>query len=190
MRGRGTSYVTSGARRLSGGGGPWLIASLVAVWVLLWGDLSVANLLSGVVVAVAVVVVFPVGDVDPVRHRVRPLACLRLVAFFVGELLFSTVVVARDVLGGRARQRTAILACPLRVHSEGLVAMIANVLAISPGTTPIEVTQEPPVVHLHVLRLRNPDSVRRMVSLYEELVVAAVGSDADRAALAEAGRVQ
>jgi multicomponent Na+:H+ antiporter subunit E len=181
--------VSSGARRLSGGGGPWLIASLVAVWVLLWGELSVANLLSGVVVAVAVVVVFPVGDVEPVRHRVRPLACLRLVVFFVAELVVSTLVVARAALGGRARQRTAVLACPLRVRSAGLVTAVANLVALSPGTTPIEVVYDPPMLYVHVLRLDDPAAVRRLVSRYDHLVASAVGSDADRAAWADDGSV-
>ena len=37
------------------------VAGLTAVWVLLWGRLTFANVATGVLVSIALLVVFPVG---------------------------------------------------------------------------------------------------------------------------------
>ncbi len=53
-------------------------ALLVGLWLLAWGDVSLANLLSGIAVAAAALLAFP-----PQRHaatelRLRPLGIARL----------------------------------------------------------------------------------------------------------------
>lgn len=155
-----------------------LTAALVLVWVLLWGEVSAGNVASGVIIAVALLVVFPLEEVTHVDHRIHPLGILRLAGYFVVELVVSTAVVARDVLFGPGRVRTAIIACPLRVDADGLITFIANLLALSPGTLPIHVQKDPLVLYIHVLRLDHPDAVRARVARLEELAVGALGSAA------------
>jgi multicomponent Na+:H+ antiporter subunit E len=156
--------------------------SLVVVWVLFWGELSAGNVLSGAALAAALLAVFPLEAVPHVDHRIRPLAILRLTVHFAIDLVVSTVLVARDVLVP-SRTRTGIVACPLRVDAPGLATFLANLLALSPGTMPIEVAQGPPVIYVHVLRVDSPDAVRRRVARLEELAVAALGSPAALAAV-------
>ena len=67
-------------------------SALVVLWVLLWGDLSVANVLSGIVCRVALLVVFPLGD----RSSTVDTACRRRrrwswSAYFVAELVRSSL---------------------------------------------------------------------------------------------------
>jgi multicomponent Na+:H+ antiporter subunit E len=164
----GPSWLTLGRAGLGSG--------LVVVWVLLWGELSAANVLSGAALAVALLVVFPLDEVVHVDHRVHPLGIVRLVVYFVVELVVSTTSVARDVLIGPSRVRTGIVACPLRVDAEGLITLLANMIALSPGTLPIHVGRDPLVLYLHILRLDHPDAVRQRVSRLEALAVGALGS--------------
>jgi multicomponent Na+:H+ antiporter subunit E len=159
------------------------VAALVAVWVLLWGELSVGNVVSGVAVAAALLVAFPLEPLPHVDHQIRPLALARLLVLFAVELVLSTLTVARDVLAGPSRVRSGIVACPLRVDAPGLITLLANLLALSPGSMPIHVERDPPVIYLHVLRLRDPDEVRRRVARLEGLAVAAAGSPAALAAV-------
>jgi multicomponent Na+:H+ antiporter subunit E len=139
----------------------------------------VSNVLSGTAVAIALLVAFPLGAVEHVDHRVRPLALVRLAAYFGVDVLRSSLLVARDILRGPSVVRTGIVACPLRVDADGLTTFLANALALSPGTMPIEVTSGPATIHLHVLRMEDPDLIRARVGRLEELAVAALGSDAD-----------
>jgi multicomponent Na+:H+ antiporter subunit E len=153
------------------------VAGLTAVWVLLWGDLSVANVLTGAVAAALLLVVFPLGhDIERVRHRFRLGAAVRLVLAFGWELTAASVVMIRHILGGRARERPGVVACPLRVGAPGLLTFLTNMIAMSPGTMPIDVDEDPPVLYVHVLRLQDPEDVRARVSRFERLAVLALGS--------------
>ncbi len=162
-------------------------ATLVVIWVLSWGDLSVANVLSGVAVAAALLLVFPLGQVDHVEHRVHPVAIIRLLAYFVTELVLSSLAVAGDILRGNRAVRTGIVSCPLRVDADGLITFLANLIALSPGTMPIDVSTQPPVLHVHVLRLRDPELVRKRVAHLEELAVRALGGPDALAAIRAQG---
>jgi multicomponent Na+:H+ antiporter subunit E len=158
-------------------------AALVVVWTLAWGELSVGNVLSGAAVAAVLLTVFPIGhDIEHVDHRLRPLAVLRLAVTLAADIVWSNLLMVRDILGGPSRERTGIVACPLRVDAPGLLTFMANVLALTPGTMPVEVTQAPPVIYLHVLRLEDPDAVRRSVARLEKRAVSALGSAAAVAA--------
>jgi multicomponent Na+:H+ antiporter subunit E len=153
-----------------------VLLALISVWILLWGELSVGNVVSGLAVSVALLVVFPLDEVPHVDHRIRPVALLRLLVHFVTDLVLSTVSVARDVLLRPHQTRTAIVACPLRVDAPGLVTFLANTIALSPGTMPVHLDHEPLVLYVHVLRLDSAEAVRARVSRLEELAVAALGS--------------
>ena len=62
---------------------------LVVVWIFLWGDLSLANVLGGAAVAVALLVAFP-GDRPDVEERqvLRPLHFLSLLWFLAKVMIF------------------------------------------------------------------------------------------------------
>jgi multicomponent Na+:H+ antiporter subunit E len=150
---------------------------LTAAWILFWGELSAANLVTGAVASTVLLRVFPLGhDIALVRHRLRPMAAMRLVVEFGIEIVATTVETSRDILVGSRHERPGIVACPLRVDAPGLITFLTSLLAITPGTMPIEATQDPPVIYLHVLHLRDPERVRQNVSRLERLAVAALGS--------------
>jgi multicomponent Na+:H+ antiporter subunit E len=99
------------------------------------------------------------------------------------QFVVSNALVAREIVARRSRVRTGIVACPLRTESEPIITLLANVLALSPGTMPVDVQTSPPVIHLHVLVLRDVARARRDVARLEELAVGAFGSDEDVARL-------
>jgi multisubunit Na+/H+ antiporter MnhE subunit len=144
----------------------------VALWLLAWGEASRANFVSGVFVGAALLVAFP-----PVRQaasplRLRPVAVTRLVAHLVTDLVVSNVLVAREILGRPARVRTGIIVYPVRHPSEEVQSLVANLIALSPGTMTVEATREPAEIHIHFLLLRDEDAARRSVARLEELVSA------------------
>jgi multicomponent Na+:H+ antiporter subunit E len=156
------------------------VAALVGVWVLGWGELSLANVLSGVLVALAVLALFPLGALPELHGQtVRPVAALHLAGYFVVELVQSNISMVRDLLGHRSRIRTGIVAYPLRVDSFALMTFLANVVSLSPGTMPIEFDDaegQPKVVYIHITRMYERDAVVRKVARYEELAIRAFGS--------------
>jgi len=163
--------------------------ALVVLWLLLWGDLSVANVLSGAAVAVVLLVVFPLGtDRDQTdRFAIHPVAVVRLLATFVGQVLWSNVLLTRSILTPDAGLRTAVVVCPLASRSNRVMTLTANLLALTPGIMPVDVTTDPSSISVHVL-LATPDEVRRNVAHLEALVIAAVGERDASPAAGEAAR--
>jgi multicomponent Na+:H+ antiporter subunit E len=160
-------------------------AVLVAIWVLLWGYLTIANVVTGIVVVAALLAVFPSGHPRGPTYVIRPVALTRFVLYFVRNLVAANVVLAREVLSRRDRIRTGIIAVPLYGASDGLLTFVANVTALTPGTLAIEVTNEPPTFYVHVLHLHDVEDVRRSILQLERLIVRAFGSSDAIAAVEE-----
>lgn len=159
------------------------LAWLVAVWVALWGEASLANLLSGVAVGCGVLALRP--EAPDRRGRLRPIAAARFIAYFLGKLVEASVVLAWEVVTPRNRVREGIVAVPLRGPSDALVTVVADAITLTPGTLTLDVRRDPTVLYLHVLHLEDVEAVRREVRHLEDLVIAAFGTDADRAAQPE-----
>ena len=153
-----------------------LVGMLVAIWLLAWGSLSWANLLSGIAVAAAISVVVP--DVRRAPHLpiVRALPALRLVASMLLNVVVSNIVLARQILARRPHPATGVVRVPLAGCSDELLTVIASLVALTPGTMPVEVEQNPTVMYVHVLQLDDPDHVRRAIWRLRDLVVATFGT--------------
>lgn len=161
-----------------------VVGGLVVVWALAWGELSAANVLSGIAVAVVVLALFPLSSPDETNGlHIRPLRVVPLVAFFALELVQSTLSMARDILGPSGRMRTGILAYPLRVQSDVLLTFLANVTALTPGAMPVDVDHEPKVLYIHVTRMHERATTERNLARYEVMFLRAFGSPAQLAAL-------
>lgn len=168
-------------------GSAWFLVWLVVLWVFLWGELTLANVVTGVAVAAVLLVAVPrpaaTGD-DP---RIRPLALLSFLGWFAYKLVEANLRVAAEVLRppSRSRIRTGIVAVPLPGCPAGIATAVADAITLTPGTLTIEVEPTTPVLYVHVLQLTSADEARREVYEVERRIVAAVGSDAARRAVAE-----
>ncbi len=148
---------------------------LVAVWVALWGDLSVANVLSGTTLAVVLLVVFPVHGERSRGLLLRPWAIARLVGYFLGTLVSSNVALTRAVLSREDRLRTGVIEVRMLTDSDGLLTVMNHLTALTPGTTVIEVKRDPARMYVHVLQLTDIDTARAAVRRLELLVIEAFG---------------
>jgi multicomponent Na+:H+ antiporter subunit E len=146
---------------------------LVAVWVALWGTLSLANVLTGILVATAIVVAFPL-DHDGVTVRLVP--AVRYLGLFIVDLVQSSVAVARLVVAPLDRVEQGIVAAPIRACSPGIVTLVANSISLTPGTLTVEVQEAPPVLYVHYLGSMEPDQVRRDVLDLQRNAILAFGS--------------
>jgi multicomponent Na+:H+ antiporter subunit E len=154
------------------------VLALDFIWVLLWGSASVANVISGLVVGFVIVLAVP-GLIGRSRRGwppVRPLAVLRLVGHVVVSTVASNVVLTREILSRGSQIRTGVVGVPLPDCSDELVTLIADLLALAPGTIPIEVTKDPQELYVHVLHLDDVDEVRGQIYRLTDLVVRAFGS--------------
>lgn len=149
---------------------------LATIWVLLWGDVSAANVISGLAVAVGVMALL--GTLRPRRVTFRPLPALHFAAYFCYKLAEATAILAREIVTPQNNLRRGIVAVPLRGCSDSLATLIANAISLTPGTLTLELDLDPTTLYVHVLHLHDPDAVRRDIHRLEVLAVRAFGSRA------------
>ncbi len=167
---------------------PALVVWLALVWAFLWGDFGLASLTAGVGVALFVVWIGRPAHVHGMQlMSFHPLSALVFVAYFAVQLVKSNLQVAWTVVSPRPNVRTAIVAVPMHVASDGIVTVVANAVTLTPGTLTVDVRDSddgtPPVIYVHVLQFDDAESVRAEVLHLERLAVRAFGSRQQRADL-------
>nr|WP_204332147.1 Na+/H+ antiporter subunit E [Geodermatophilus sabuli] len=158
-----------------------LVVWLVLVWILLWGTWSWANVVSGLVVALAVLVFLPLPHVVG-GIRVRPLALLAFVGQFVTDLVVSGAQVAWLALRPGGARQSAIVRVQLHADSDLLLTMVAEATSLVPGSLVLDLDREARVMTVHLLHVRDHAHVEREkadVLRTEQRLVGAFGSAAD-----------
>lgn len=155
---------------------------LTVVWVLLWGRLSTANVLGGIMAAALLLVVFPARPRGGPEHEVRPLWALWFLVFFLWKLVHANAVLAWEVITPQNRIREGIVAVSVDGCTPGLITVIANAISLTPGTLSLEVNPVREELYVHVLHLRDLESVRTDLLRFRDLAVRAFGSEPARRA--------
>jgi multicomponent Na+:H+ antiporter subunit E len=167
-----------------------LLAWLVFVWILLWGTWSWANLISGVTVALVVMLLLPLPPVVG-GTRVRPGPLVMFVGHFLVDLVVSGAQVAWRALGPSGVQQGAIVRVQLRADSDLLLTVVAETLSLVPGSLVLDLDREERLIAVHLLHVDDLADVERQkadVLAIEERIVRAFGTAEDLAALGT-GRV-
>lgn len=161
-----------------------MVLALTALWVLLWGTLSAANVLTGVLVGVVVCVIFPLPRIET-QVRMRPLGILRFAARFAIDMAVSSWRLNRYILGIRPPV-CAILAVRLRSPGDLMLTITSAAVAAVPGSNVMDVHRASGTLYLHVIGAgdeKERERARFEVLRLEARVVRAFGTRADVAAL-------
>jgi multicomponent Na+:H+ antiporter subunit E len=165
---------------------PSLVAVVVltVTWVLLWERISLFIVLTGVLLALLVFLVFPLPAIER-SGRVRPVALARLVGRLAQDLVVSSVrVVALSF--ARHTPQSAIVRVRLRSRSDLILTMTSELVSLVPGSLVVEVRRAESTLYIHALDTTDPEKLRRAaqdVLDSEERVLRAFGTDEDVAAL-------
>ncbi|WP_261166596.1 Na+/H+ antiporter subunit E [Microbacterium sp. Marseille-Q6965] len=159
---------------------------LVVLWMLLWGQLTMLALVTGVLVAIFVTTWFRLPAAQ-MSGRVNLWYGLVFGVTFVVELVHGALSVSWEVLRP-GPTRAAIIRVPLRVDDDLIMTHVAVASSLIPGSTVIEADRERRVLYLHAIGMKDlaaVDAQRRRVQHWEERAVAAVGTRAQLRALRE-----
>jgi multicomponent Na+:H+ antiporter subunit E len=151
------------------------VALLTALWLLAWGEVSVANVLSGVVVSAGLLLAMPPSASRSGPVRLHPIAVAQLLGYIGVQLLTSNAVMVREVLRPRPTPRHGVLVHRLRQPSEHVVTVMASVIALSPGTMTVDVDRSSSTISVHFLLLHDIDAARAGLERLEQLATRAIG---------------
>lgn len=166
------------------------VVVLTLVWVLLWDDISVFIVATGVLLALLVGLVFPLPPIE-LHGRIRPLGLLRLGAQLLFDVARSSVAVVVLAFRFGSTPRSAILRVQLRSRSDLYLTQTAELVSLVPGTIVLEAHRSTSTLYLHVLDTVSEaqlEQARYDVLAAEARVLRAFGSAAEIAELDEALR--
>ncbi|WP_298560181.1 Na+/H+ antiporter subunit E [Streptomyces luteogriseus] len=154
-----------------------MIAWLWILWVLLWGSTGAVVLVAGLLIAVAVVLAFPLPAVLP-GSVPRPLQIGRLLLYLLTDLVRSGVIVAWQVVRHGRKTPSAIIEVSLQDDSDLLITAVAELTTLTPGALVAEIDRHRKRLYVHALPIRDRNDITRCrneVQAVERRVARAVG---------------
>ena len=139
---------------------------LALVWALFLGEVSLRSLGVGFGLGFAVMTLFhrALGS----RAYVRSVGgALRLVIYFVVELVRANVQMARLALRPHPPLNQMIVAVPLQLRGEGPLTLLAALTGLMPGTVTLGFSPGHDHMYVHAAGLESREAVRRSVQEIE-----------------------
>jgi multisubunit Na+/H+ antiporter MnhE subunit len=147
---------------------------LVILWMLAWGELSAANLVSGIVVTGVLLIAFPQHRRNASTRRIDLAGSVRLVASVVVQVLTANIEMTRRILGRRTTSHPAVVAHRFQLPSEEVATVMSSIIALSPGTMTVDLAEDSSVIDVHFFDVTDPDVARADLDRLECRVIDAV----------------
>lgn len=150
---------------------------LTLVWVMLWGTWSLANVMSGLVVAVVITTAFALPTVR-FRIEFRPIGMVKWLGGVLVDLVKASFIVGLQGLKLRVPQQSSVIAVHLESKSDLAHALIIESVSIVPGSLVIEFERSERVLYAHVWSTsteEDAEKAREHIRLLERRVVGAIG---------------
>ena len=145
---------------------------MMALWLALWGELSVANVVNGVVVITVITWMF--GGESRCAYFVRPWGAAKALGYVGWNLVTSSLQVVRAVLlPNSSRTATSIQEVTLAGDSPFIASIVANAITLTPGTMSLEVNSQSRTISVHVLGAVDEQQFRESVLKLERVITGA-----------------
>ena len=132
---------------------------LAVIWSSLWAEFSLFSLGTGFLIGyVALWVAQPLYGAKVLYFR-RVWRVIKLVAFFLYELVVSSVRVAWDVLTPTQLSNPAIIEMPLDVKSDIEILLVTNLISLTPGTLSLDVSPDRKTLIVHAMFADDPEAL-------------------------------
>lgn len=148
---------------------PLLSLVLAAVWVLLVSDISIGNLVFGLILGIVIARI--TSPYWPGRPKIRnPIAIVEYGLIVLWDIVVSNVQIAYLVLFRRSEGlQSRFIAIPLELKTQEAVAVLAGTITMTPGTVSADLSADGRSLLVHCLETTDPDgTVAAIKSRYEE----------------------
>jgi len=153
---------------------------LALIWTFLTGSLTANTLLEGFVIGYLVLwLAGPLYGPTTYFRKFRQVVSFAL--FFVKELIIATFRVARVVIAREPDICPGIVAVPLDVKSSVEITLLANLIALTPGTLTLDISDDRKVMYVHAMHIGDIEQFRAEIKQGFELRVRELFYDADAA---------
>jgi multicomponent Na+:H+ antiporter subunit E len=157
---------------------PFSLTWLVVVWVVLWGEITAANVLAGLALGTLVLTVLPLPRVI-VGVRLRPLRFLLLATQFLRDVIVASGGVAWLAVRPGKVPRSSVVTIQLRSRNELFQTVVGEMMSLVPGSLVVDLDSEAGRLSMHVLDVETrdqADAFRRRVLAQEDRVLNALAA--------------
>ncbi|MDR6638843.1 Na+/H+ antiporter subunit E [Paenarthrobacter nitroguajacolicus] len=155
-----------------------LLIWLVIVWGALWRDFSPGNLLFGALIAVLVAKFFYLPPVE-LSGRFNIRRAIPFALMFLSKVVAASFLVLYLAVVKGPKVRSAVVAVPLRSHSDLMVTATGHVISLIPGSLVVEVDRSTSTLYLHALNIYQEadiDKIRQEVQNIEAGLIRIMGT--------------
>ncbi|MDD1507249.1 Na+/H+ antiporter subunit E [Pseudomonas sp. CNPSo 3701] len=146
---------------------PTFTLMLTVIWLFLVNTPTVGHLLLGAFLSWGIMLLCRDFMFDVPRLR-RPLKLCGYILMVLWDILVANIHVARLVLGSTRKLKPAFVEVPMRIENEFLLAVLACILSLTPGTVSSGLSADHKTLLLHVLDVSHgEDVVAQIKSRYE-----------------------
>lgn len=148
---------------------------LAMVYTALWGDLSVANVLAGLVLGTIVMIALPLPRM-PVTGRFHPFAIVQAIVIGTYYAVESSLQIAWFALRPGPPPVSGVLRVGLSTRSDLVLVLTTDLLNLIPGTMVLEIDRARCLVYVHVLDVGSEKAVEkfyRQTRTLERLLITA-----------------
>lgn len=136
---------------------------LTLIWAGLLGAWDRATILSGFVLAYAVLRWIYRGQPAAGRYFRKYPLLVALVAYYLWELVRSNVKVAREILTLRHRMRPGMIAVPLAAETDLEITLLANLISMTPGSLALEIADDRRTLYVHAMYVDDAEAIRAAI---------------------------
>ncbi len=139
-------------------------ALFTLIWLAISGSYTIPNLLFGMVVAALSLGVIRHQWAQTTTSFRRIPAILSLALLFIKELALSAWTVAMLVIRPTLELKPGIFAYPLAVKSDFEIALLANLITLTPGTLSVDVSPDRTMLFVHALDCADVEATKRSIA--------------------------
>lgn len=136
----------------------WTIL-LALIWAAVTGRFDWTNLLIGLVIAHGVLFIAqPIMGRSNYFGRIRHVIGFAL--FYLREMILANLRVAYDVMTPLRRIRPGVIAIPLEARTDAEIALLANLITLTPGSVSLDVSSDRRFLYLHAMYIEDLEKYR------------------------------
>lgn len=142
----------------------WGNIFLPVVWMALTGEFSLANYALGFLIStIALWITHRRSEIAVFIYLERLRRWIAFLLFFLWELTIASLRVVFEIVTPRHRMRPAIIAVPLDLKTDLEITLLANLIALTPGSLSLDVSPGRDILYVHAMYVDDVEEFRRDV---------------------------
>lgn len=131
---------------------------LSLVWVALTGHLNYVNFVFGFVMGFFILwILARSGAISDKQYFFRVPKILLFILFFFYDMIRANIDVAKEILMPKHKMSPGIVAFEHRLKTDFEITMLANVIALTPGTMVLKISDDRKYIYIHSLYLKDKE---------------------------------